>query len=161
MSARIRRWLIALALPLRVYLGMLFILASLNDIAAPHDFAVIIATYDILPLSWINALALLLPWVELVFGLTLIVGFWTRAAALAVIGMMIMFIVALALALAKDLQVSCGCFAAQDAVEKITAATLVRDLLWLAAASFVLIVDDGRFGLDRFARFSRAEERAA
>jgi len=159
MSPRLAVVLRALALLLRLYLGGVFIAACWYKIAEPDAFALSIATYDILPLGLINAMAITLPWIELVCGVCLILGWWTRAAALAVAGMMVMFIVALASALARDLQLSCGCFASAEADEEINAATMVRDLLWLAGAGFVLVVDDGRWGLDGLVRFRRGRER--
>lgn len=146
---RIRSLLVALALPLRVYLGLVFLWACWYKIVDPYEFALSIATYDILPLGLINLMAITLPWIELITGLALIASLWTRPAALAVAGMMLMFLAALAIALSKDLQMSCGCFASAEAGDEIGALTLVRDLLWLLASVYVLVFDDGRFGLDR------------
>lgn len=148
MRTGLRYGLLGSSLALRVYLGAVFLAACWYKIADPGAFALSIATYDILPAAWVHPLALLLPWIELVIGLTLIAGFWTRASALAIAGMMILFIAALAIALANDLQLSCGCFASAEAGDEINAGTLVRDLLWLSGALFVLLVDDGRLGLD-------------
>jgi uncharacterized membrane protein YphA (DoxX/SURF4 family) len=144
----LRTWLVGLALPVRVYLGVVFLAAAWYKIAEPYEFALSIATYDILPLAFVNPMAILLPWVEVVFGLSLILGLWTRASALGIAGMMVMFMVALAIALSKDLQMACGCFAASDAGEEINALTMVRDAAWLAGALYVLAIDDGRLGLD-------------
>ena len=148
MTSRSRNLLAGLAVPLRVYLGVVFILASLYKIAEPAEFALSIATYEILPLGLTNLMALLLPWIELVTGITLIAGFWTRASALAVSGMMVLFIGALAMALSRDLHMSCGCFASAEAGEEISGLTMWRDLAWLAAGLYVLWADDGRFGMD-------------
>ena len=150
MSGRLANILCALSIPLRIYLGLVFILAAVYKIADPYSFGLSIATYDILPLSLINLMAVMLPWVEVLVGVTLIIGLWTRASALAIAGMMIMFIIAVLIALSKDLHMSCGCFASAEAGEEISSGTVVRDLLWLAGAAYVLVVDDGRFGLDRF-----------
>ncbi len=150
MASRARTVLCGLALPVRIYLGIVFIAACWYKIADPGEFALSIATYDILPLKLVNLMAVLLPWIELVVGVTLIIGFWTRASALAVAGMMLLFIGALGLALARDLHMSCGCFASAEAGNEINAGTMVRDLLWLAGAIFVMIVDDGRWGVEGF-----------
>jgi putative oxidoreductase len=152
MNDRARNLLTVLALPLRVYLGLVFILASLYKIAEPAEFALSIATYEILPLGLVNLMALLLPWIELLIGVTLILGFWTRASALVIAGMMILFIAALAIALSKDLQMSCGCFASSETGDEISALTMLRDSAWLVASGYVLWVDDGRFGLDGWLR---------
>ncbi len=138
-----------LSVPARWYLGALFVAASLHKIANPFSFAVDVATYDILPLSLVNLTAIVLPWLELVAGAMLLLGVRTRAAALLVAGMMSVFLAALGIALAKGLDVSCGCFASQGAAEDpISLATVGRDLAWLALAVFVLVADRGLLGLE-------------
>jgi uncharacterized membrane protein YphA (DoxX/SURF4 family) len=138
-----------IALPLRVYLGVVFLMACWFKIADPASFALDVATYQILPLPLINLQALILPWIELAAGLMLITGLWTRPAALLVTSMMVMFIVALSLALFQGLEMGCGCFASEGGEDPISWRTLVRDGLWLAMASYVLVLDRRPLGLDR------------
>ncbi len=141
-----------LALPVRYYLAWVFIYACLHKIAYPGMFALDIATYDILPLSMVNVQAIILPWLELVVGIFLIVGFRTRAAGLLVSGMMVMFIIAIGLALAKGIDMSCGCFASQAAQDEdpISWLTIFRDLGWLALAMYVTLFDRAAIGVDRW-----------
>ena len=140
-----------LALPMRWYLGYVFIAACLHKIAHPGMFAVDVATYDILPLSLTNLMALILPWMELFTGIMLIAGFRVRAAALLIFGMMVMFIVALILALHAGIDMSCGCFASQGAQgeDPISIKTVFRDLGWLALSLYILLFDANSFGVDR------------
>jgi uncharacterized membrane protein YphA (DoxX/SURF4 family) len=137
--------------PARWYLGVLFIGACLHKIAEPRSFAVDIATYDILPLALVNLAAITLPWAELAAGAMLLVGHRVRAAALMISGMMVVFLVALIIALGRGLDMSCGCFASQGAAEDpISRLTVVRDLVWLGLALFVVAFDRSRLGLDRW-----------
>jgi uncharacterized membrane protein YphA (DoxX/SURF4 family) len=140
-----------LALPLRWYLGWVFVLACLHKIAHPGSFAVDVATYGILPISLVNLTAITLPWVELTAGIMLIVGFKARAAALMVFGMMVMFIAALAIALTQGLDMSCGCFASQGAQgeDPISSMTVLRDVGWLMLSVYVMLFDDSPIGIDR------------
>lgn len=139
-----------LALAARLYLGGLFLAASWHKIALPAAFAVDIATYQIVPLGLVNAMAIVLPWVELCAGLMLLIGFRARAAALLVTCMMLVFTAAIVIALGKGLDMSCGCFASQGASEDpISWRTIVRDLSWLALAVYVLVADRRPLGLDR------------
>jgi uncharacterized membrane protein YphA (DoxX/SURF4 family) len=140
-----------LALPLRWYLGWVFVLACLHKIAHPGSFAVDVATYGILPISLVNLTAITLPWVELTAGIMLIVGFKARAAALMVFGMMVMFIAALVIALAQGLDMSCGCFASQGAQgeDPISSMTVLRDVGWLMLSVYVMLFDDSPIGIDR------------
>jgi putative oxidoreductase len=140
-----------LALPIRWYLGIVFIYACLHKIAHPGSFALDIATYDILPLALVNPMAIILPYIELAAGVMLIVGFRTRGAALLVFGMMLVFTIALCIALAKGIDTSCGCFASQSLEEDpIGAQTIVRDLSWLTMSLYVLLFDARPLGLERW-----------
>ena len=140
-----------LALPLRWYLGCVFLLACQHKIADPGSFAVDVATYGILPLPLVNMTAITLPWLELAAGIMLIAGLKARAAALMVFGMMVMFTAALAIALAQGLDVSCGCFASQGAQgeDPISTMTLFRDVGWLGLSVYVMLFDDSPIGIDR------------
>jgi len=140
------------ALPARWYLGVVFVIACLHKIAYPGSFALDIATYDIVPLQLVNLMAITLPWVELFAGLMLIIGFRTRAAALAIACMMLMFIAAIIIALAKGLDMSCGCFASQSAAEDdpISYLTVLRDGGWLFLSVYVFLFDGRPIGLDTY-----------
>ena len=140
-----------LSVPARWYLGVLFVGACLHKIAEPYSFAVDVATYDILPLGLVNVTAIVLPWVELAAGVMLLAGVRVRAAALLVAAMMAAFIAALLIALAKGLDMSCGCFASQGAVDDpISFLTVLRDLAWLGLGVLVLAGDRGLLGVERW-----------
>lgn len=142
-----------LAVPARWYLGALFVGAAWHKIASPGSFAVDVATYGILPLGLVNLVAITLPWIEVAAGLMLLLGWRTRPASLLVAGMMLVFIAALTIALARGLDMSCGCFASQGAEEDpISYLTVLRDLGWLALSVLVLVADRGLIGLDGLRR---------
>jgi putative oxidoreductase len=153
-AARAAGWL---SVPLRWYLGVLFVGASLHKLADPHSFAIDVATYDILPLALINVTAIVLPAVELVAGALLVLGLRVRPAALLVTVMMAVFLAALLVALARGLDMSCGCFASQGAHEDpISGLTVLRDLAWLVMSLWVVAFDRGRVGLDALLAWRRA-----
>lgn len=132
----------------RWILGFIFLAACFYKIKEPAQFALSIATYEILPLPLINVMAIVLPWVELTAGLMLIVGFQVRPAALMVAGMMTMFLVALTIALGSGQDMSCGCFASTDTGDSINGLTLVRDSLLLLIAAYVLLLDKRSLGIE-------------
>ena len=136
-----------LALPARIYLGGVFLFACWSKILQPADFALSIATYQILPLSLINLSAIILPWLELLVGLMLVLGLFTRANALLCAGMLLIFIAAISSALYFDLRLSCGCFASGEAAHEISMVTIWRDLAWSGA---------GRLSLDRLLEGKRS-----
>jgi uncharacterized membrane protein YphA (DoxX/SURF4 family) len=159
LSWRGHRWL---GLASRLYLGWVFVAACLHKIAHPAIFALDTATYDILPLSLVNPVAIMLPWVELFAGAMLIAGVRVRAAAMMTAGMMLMFIVALAMALHAGLDMSCGCFASQAMEEDpIGMSTVLRDLSWLALALYVMLFDRDALGLESLLKTKRKKINAA
>ncbi|MBO4351351.1 MAG: DoxX family membrane protein [Proteobacteria bacterium] len=141
-----------IALLVRFYLAWVFISACLHKLADPTSFAIDIATYQMLPLVFINPLAIILPYVELGTGIMLITGTKARAAALMVCGMMIMFMIALSYALMHDLSISCGCFASNAAAasDPISWLTMLRDSAWLILGIYVVIFDKRPLGVDRW-----------
>jgi uncharacterized membrane protein YphA (DoxX/SURF4 family) len=144
-----KHWKPILAVPIRFYLGFLFLSACWHKILHPGSFALDIATYQILPVIFVNLMAITLPWVELAAGLMLLLGWRTRAGALLIVGMMSVFTLALVIAVLRGLDMSCGCFASQGVAEDpISWATVARDLFWLFLSLFVLFFDRSYWGLD-------------
>ncbi|MBN1827148.1 MAG: DoxX family membrane protein [Candidatus Eisenbacteria bacterium] len=152
---RRRKILAALSVPIRIYLGIVFIYAAIYKIAEPYDFALAVATYQVAPLVLVNIFAVILPWVELVTGVALIAGFWTKENATLILLMMILFIVVLSVVLGTGREMGCGCFASQEAAEEISWLTLARDFFWTALAAFLILFDDGRYGMDGLFRRRR------
>lgn len=106
------QWLTSPWLTIRVQiaLGAIFIVAAVQKIADPPSFAHMIYNYRILPGGLINLSAMIMPWVELFCGLALVLGVWTRAARTIVALMLVMFIVAISINLARGNAIDCGCF---------------------------------------------------
>jgi putative oxidoreductase len=148
-----------IGLTARVYLALVFLFACVHKIISPEDFAVDIATYQILPTVLVNPMAIMLPFIEAAAGALLLIGLYTRGAALLICGMMAVFTAAVSIALADGLDMSCGCFASKGAAEDpISWKTIVRDTSWLALSIYVLVFDDGRLGLDGLLKKRRAKK---
>ncbi len=128
-------WLLGAAL------GGVFLVAGLYKIVAPAAFAQEIANYRFLP-ELAPYLAGVLPGIEIVLGLALIAAPlpWRRAAALAATGVMLAFTVAVMQALARGIDIACGCFGQGSA--SISGLTVLRNVTLLIAA--ILVVQPGR-----------------
>ncbi len=91
-------------------LAAFFAVAGFFKIADPPGFAHEIHNYGLVPGAAVNAMALVLPWLELVTGVALFLGIARRSAA-RIFGLLLMvFIVALSINLARGKPVDCGCF---------------------------------------------------
>jgi uncharacterized membrane protein YphA (DoxX/SURF4 family) len=119
-----------LGLTLRVYVGGVFVYASMYKINYPGEFAETIASYQLLPYWAINITALIMPWLELVSGVLLVLGVRTRSAAAVVGGMLILFSVVILITLLRGIPIGCGCFTSVE--DPLGWDTLWRDLIWLA-----------------------------
>ena len=95
---------------LRIFVGIVFIYASIEKIMSPAYFAGTIQNYQIIPETTINLVAIILPWLELICGILLLTGIWHQSAAFIVSSMMMIFIIALSSVILRGLDIECGCF---------------------------------------------------
>jgi len=124
----------------RWILGATFIYASYSKILAPAVFAKIIFGYDLFPASLINLAAIILPFVELIAGLALIIGYYPRSAALVINVMLLAFIVSLSINIIRGHEFDCGCFAINAAnPSAFSGELLIRDFFYLALGIHVLL----------------------
>jgi len=142
----------------RALLAVTFIWAAWHKIAEPGEFALTIATYQILPLSLINLQAIGLPWVEMLIGLMLIAGLWTRESALVTIGMNIMFVTAILITMYRGEEIMCGCFASADAGHQIGWDLVLRDLGLLLVGGYLTWVGPRWLSLDELLSRRREEK---
>ena len=139
------RWLSLLC---RVGVGGVFIWASIDKLAHPGAFATAISHYRLVPVALLHAFAMLLPVVEAVAGLALVLGWRRRGAALVCTALLVVFLAAIASALARGLDISCGCFHT-DGGHAVGVGLLWRDLLLLLACLPPLLAGRGGPGIDR------------
>lgn len=147
-----------LAWACRVTLGVVFIVAAVPKIVAPAEFAQSIANYHLLPLAAINALAIALPWVELLCGVLVLAGVGTRASLLVIVGLLAVFSGAIAAAMHRGLDIGCGCFSAGAQARAMTQWTLLWDIIWILMGGFALVYDRGKLSVA--ASVARARSRA-
>jgi len=100
------------------FLGGLFIVASLDKLADPAAFAASILNYKIVGPTLAMVIATVLPSLELLCGLSLILGLYSRTSALLITFMLIGFTILIISALLRGLDISCGCFTQDPNVSK-------------------------------------------
>ncbi|HEY2899450.1 MAG TPA: MauE/DoxX family redox-associated membrane protein [Polyangia bacterium] len=128
--------LLLLAL-LRLALAAVLIVAGTLKLRDPTAFATEISNYQLLP-ALAPYLAAALPVTEALVGVALLVfpAAWRRSAALAAAALFAMFLLAVGSAYLRGINIECGCFGTGGG--PITALTLLRNLLLIAAALAVL-----------------------
>ncbi|HEX3549465.1 MAG TPA: MauE/DoxX family redox-associated membrane protein, partial [Candidatus Elarobacter sp.] len=101
-------------LVIRVVLGAIFLVAGLAKMGHFAEFAQQIAAFRLLPREVIAPAALLMPFVEVAIGALLIAGLFTRTVACIAAVLLLAFDLAIASAVMRGLQLSCGCFGPND-----------------------------------------------
>jgi uncharacterized membrane protein YphA (DoxX/SURF4 family) len=99
-----------LSFAFRVYLGCFFIYASLSKIPHPAQFADSVANYRLIPFMFVNLGSVVLPWIELVAGLFLIVGFRSRSSVIVIGLLLVMFDVMVLINMYWGAPITCGCY---------------------------------------------------
>jgi len=115
-----------------VFIGGLFVFAGISKLSDLPSFTKEINNYRILPASWAPYVAAILPWLEILTGVGLLFQPFRLASAGIITGLMTTFTAAVCLALARGLDISCGCFGKvfEDYGSSLSGA-LVRDLIIL------------------------------
>ena len=99
-----------LTVRMQIALGAIFVAASIPKIIDPPSFAQMIYNYRLVPGFALNAIALGMPWLEMLCGLALILGVWRKSAAALIGAMLVAFVISLSINLERDNAVNCGCF---------------------------------------------------
>ena len=124
----------------RWILGLTFIYASLHKILSPADFAKIVYGYSLFPEIFINLIAIIIPFLELVAGFALIIGFYPRSAAITINGLLLAFIVAKTINLIRGHEFDCGCFSAgQSGYFSSPKVNIVLDIIYFMLGLQVIL----------------------
>jgi putative oxidoreductase len=135
-------------LALRIALGCVFLAAGGLKVGHADVFAGEIAGFQLLWHPLIAPLALLLPFLELMVGVYLILGLFTRFAAWLGALEMAVFAGAIAAAVMRGISTSCGCFGPAD---KATTSwpEVARDAVFALIAVVIALRAPGALALDR------------
>lgn len=106
-DSRVSKWAAA------VFVGLFFVWAGLPKILNPLMFAKDIWNYDLAPTTWINLIALIMPWLEVLAGLCLIVGLCRRGAGFILAGLLVLFFVLVSINIIRGHEFNCGCTPAE------------------------------------------------
>lgn len=137
---------------LRLVLGGVVLAAGLLKVAHPAVSARSVQAYQLLPFDLAAYVGYALPIVELVLGLLLVLGLFTRAAAGVSGLLMVAFVVGIGSAWARGLTIDCGCFGSGGTVAASQTAypqEILRDVGLLACAVWLVVRPRTSLGLDR------------
>jgi uncharacterized membrane protein YphA (DoxX/SURF4 family) len=149
-------------LVLRVLLGGLFVFAAYSKMKPPDPnnpldnpiltYSMSVEAFHVLPPQLIEAATFTIPWVEMLAGVMLVLGLWTRPAALVIAGLVGAFMWVIMGALnSGNVDLDCGCFGGSALLCPKTGLTMChfyQDSAMLGVAVVLLLLGSGRFGLD-------------
>ena len=104
------RVLDVVGLLVRLFLGVVLVYAGVAKLGRPLTAERAVQAYDLFPLEVAKWIGLGLPFVEIALGLLLLLGLFTRVAAIAATLLMVVFILGISQAWARGLTIDCGCF---------------------------------------------------
>lgn len=130
---------------LRLVVGGVFIWAAVTKIADPLSFAQDVRNYRLVGQSLSFVTAIILPWVELMAGVCLIIGIFPRSSALLISGLLVFFIILVAVTMLRGIDVECGCFGTFS--RKADLWLILEDLLWLVMSLALLFSPENEFCL--------------
>jgi uncharacterized membrane protein YphA (DoxX/SURF4 family) len=143
-----------LVLVVRVFIGILFVISSLEKIVDPGGFARSVTNYGLLP-EWMPMIAAtILPWLELLCGFAMLFGVFLRGGSLLLLGMLAVFTLAVLSALLRGLDISCGCFTQDPATGRIGWMKLAENSSLILLALFVYFSESTKFTLVEYLRDS-------
>jgi uncharacterized membrane protein YphA (DoxX/SURF4 family) len=141
-----------LILLVRIFLGGIFVIASLNKITDPQAFANSILQYKVVGPTLAMYAATILPSLELLCGLCLIIGLYPRGSELLITVMLIGFTILVVSALSRGLDISCGCFSQDPNVNKIGYQKILENCGLIILSMWLLFVENQDINLLQFIR---------
>jgi uncharacterized membrane protein YphA (DoxX/SURF4 family) len=144
----VRQWIGLLA---RLVVGVLDVWAGVAKYPDPAGNVRHVRNFQILPEAVVPTVGHALPTLEIIIGAALILGLMTRA--FAVIGALfyIAFIIGIASAWARGLEINCGCFGNGGVPanpQRQYAIDIARDIGLLACCLWLILWPRTRFALD-------------
>jgi putative oxidoreductase len=140
----------------RIVLGGVFVVAGAKKVAEPGGLAASIRSYELaLPEWFISFSAHALPYLEIMLGLYLLVGLFTKASGWVASALMGIFLVALVQGILRGLEIDCGCLGSSAGGESNLWLAAARDVGLLTLGLHVALAPLGPFGLDALLRRRR------
>lgn len=124
---------------LRLGLGGMFLYSAWGKLQDPGIFQTMVDNYRMLPACVTAPFSVTMSMAELLVGAMFVFTKWTREAAFATAVMLGMFIVALAQAQVRGLDISCECFGEAEKESRAVLVALVRDVVLVAPVVWLVV----------------------
>ena len=142
----------------RVFLGAVFVIASIDKIADPAAFAQSISNYKIIAGASATVLATIVPWMELLAGLGMMMGILLRGSTLLAGTLLTIFTGCVISALLRHLDISCGCFTQDPGAATIGWYKVLENAVLIAVSVFLYYSRSTRFSIEQYLQTARRDE---
>jgi uncharacterized membrane protein YphA (DoxX/SURF4 family) len=135
----------------RLVTGGVWVVAGALKFPDPAGSVRAVRAYDLLPEPVVPTVGHLLPAVEVVIGTALVLGLLTRGSALLATLLYAAFIIGIASAWARGLEIECGCFGGGGTRAGASAAypwDIARDVGLMVLALWLVVRPRSRLALD-------------
>lgn len=146
------QWKHWVGLGARLVLGVVLFIAGVLKVGDLEGSVFAVNAYQILPYDMAVVVGYALPFIEMVAGLLLILGLFTRLSASAGTLLMVVFIIGIASAWARGLELDCGCFGGGGPLEEGEEPTylidIIRDIGLAACGIWLMLFPKTKFALE-------------
>jgi uncharacterized membrane protein YphA (DoxX/SURF4 family) len=146
----------------RLGLSAVWLFSGVAKAADPRETVVAVRAYQLFPEPLVGVIAGSLPYLEIALGILLLLGLATRLTAILSAILFVAFIAGVISAAARGLSIDCGCFGGGGDVavgQTAYTAEILRDLLFLALAGYLIVRPDTPGSVDRLVH-SRSAQKA-
>ena len=148
-------WLPWAGLVARLLLGGLFVYAGQLKVFDPKEAGLAVQAYRLFPADVARTIGYALPTVEIILGVLLILGLFTRFAAACIGALLVAFMVGIVSVWARGYNIDCGCFGGGGDVTSAGrnlryATEIARDTGMLLLAAFLVWRPRTPYSLDRW-----------
>lgn len=135
----------------RLILGIVLIVAGALKVTSPAASARAVRAFQILPYDFAGYVGYALPVVEILVGLLLVTGLFTRLSAAVGGLLMLAFIIGISSAWARGLTIDCGCFGGGGtiaAAQTQYGRDILRDAGLVACAAWLVVRPSTAYSVD-------------
>jgi uncharacterized membrane protein YphA (DoxX/SURF4 family) len=139
--------------PARVLVAAVFMFAGFSKLLLPHaEVMALVQQYEVIPAAVIPFVATYLPWIEVLSGTALLMGFFTTSAALIVALQLVSFSLLMVVVILSGVVIEdCGCFG-NLGWKETPLHVLIRDIVMLGLVGVVLMRRRDAWALDAWIR---------
>jgi uncharacterized membrane protein YphA (DoxX/SURF4 family) len=135
----------------RLTIGIVWLIAGGLKAFNPYSAGAAVRAYEIFPVDLATVIGQILPWLEIGLGVLLILGVFTRAAAVASAVLFLAFIAGISSAWARGLTIDCGCFGGGGSVapgETKYVQEILRDIGLILLCGLLILRPQTRWSLE-------------